>query len=70
MIEVDVGPLQPERFPGAQSRQNQNDKKCAPGLSRERENRFDLRASEVCRDVSIIIRKCSSGFLFTSSAHA
>src|SRR6266849_6632641 len=57
VIEVDVGPLQPERFASTQSRECQDDKERAPRLSRERENRFDLGTGEMGGDMRISLGK-------------
>ncbi len=57
VIEVDVGPLQPERLASTQSREYQDDKERAPRLSCKRENRFDLGTGEVSGDVCVSVRK-------------
>ncbi len=53
VMEVNIRPLQAERFARTQSCKRQHDKERAPRFVCERENRFDLGTGEMCGNVDI-----------------
>ena len=53
VIEVDVFPLEAERFPCPHSRQRQENEERAPGVLSESKDRLDLWTGKMCSNVSV-----------------